>query len=127
MEVSVWRKYLADHPDEDFRDYILEGIQQGFRVGFDYQGKKCHPAAGNLKLARENAEVVEEYIAKEVAAQRVVGTLPQGEVPGLQTSPFGVIPKCQPGKWCLIVDLSAPEEVSMMELIVARVHCSMCQ
>ena len=105
----VWKKYLADHPDEAFRDCILEGIQQGFRVGFDYQGNKCHPAAGNLKSARENAGVVEEYIAKEVAAQRVVGPLTPGEVPGLQTSPFGVIPKRQPGKWRLIVDLSAPE------------------
>jgi len=109
LQFSVWKKYLADHPDEAFRDYILEGIQQGFRVGFDYQGNKCHPAAGNLKSARENAGVVEEYIAKEVAARRVVGPLTPGEVPGLQTSPFGVIPKRQPGKWRLIVDLSAPE------------------
>ena len=57
-----------------FRDYILEGIQEGFRVGYDYQSHKCYPATGNLKSARENAEVVEAYIAKEVAARRVVDT-----------------------------------------------------
>ena len=67
LQLPVWRKYLADHPDVAFRDYILEGIQEGFRVGYDYQSHKCYPATGNLKSARENAEVVEAYIAKEVA------------------------------------------------------------
>lgn len=27
LQLPVWRKYLADHPDVAFRDYILEGIQ----------------------------------------------------------------------------------------------------
>ena len=87
---------------------ILEGIQQGFRVGCDYQSHKCQSAAGNLKSARENAEVVEAYIA-EVAARRVVGPVSPIEITILQTSPFGVIPKLQPGKWRLIVNLSAPK------------------
>ena len=51
-----------------FRDYILQRIQEGLRVGYDYQSHKCYSAAGNLKSAQENAEVVEAYIAKEVAA-----------------------------------------------------------
>lgn len=66
--------------------------------------------------------MVEEYIAKEVAAQRVVGPLTPGEVPGLQTSPFGVIPKCQPGKWRLIVDLSAPDGGSVNN----GIECGLC-
>ena len=56
------------HPDVAFRDCILEGIQQGLRVGYDYQSHKCYSATGSLKSAQENAEVVEAYIAKEVAA-----------------------------------------------------------
>ena len=30
-----WIKELKDHPDADFRDYILNGIKNGFRVGFN--------------------------------------------------------------------------------------------
>lgn len=66
--------------------------------------------------------MVEEYIAKEVVAQRVVGPLTPGEVRGLQTSPFGVIPKRQPGKWCLIVDLSAPDRGSVND----GIDCGLC-
>ena len=33
LQLSVWERFLADHPDNAFREYILEGIQQGFRVG----------------------------------------------------------------------------------------------
>ena len=29
--------------------------------------------------------------------------------PHVQVSPFGVIPKFEPGKWCLILDLSSPK------------------
>ena len=36
LQLPVWKKYLADHLDVAFRDYILEGIQEGFKVGYDY-------------------------------------------------------------------------------------------
>jgi hypothetical protein len=29
------KKELAAHPDAEFRDYILNGIMNGFRVGFN--------------------------------------------------------------------------------------------
>ena len=60
--------------------------------------------------------------SKEVAARQVVGPLTPGEVPGLQTSPFGVISKCQPRKWRLIVDLSAPEGGSVND----GIDCGLC-
>ena len=45
---------------------------------------------------------------------RVLGPLQVGSIPGVQVSPFGVIPKGHsPGKWRLIVDLSSPKGSSV--------------
>ena len=50
LKLPVWEKLLAEHPDGAFRGYILEGIQQGFGMGYNYQRHKCHPmASGNLE------------------------------------------------------------------------------
>ena len=58
------------------------------------------------------AAVICDYLAEECAAGRVIGLLQPDDV---QVSPFGVIPKKTPGKWRLIVDLSAPEGHSVNE------------
>ena len=49
-----------------------------------------------------------------MALGRVVGPLPVGSIPGVQVSPFGVIPKGHtPGKLRLIIDLSSPSGYSV--------------
>jgi hypothetical protein len=109
-----WNKVLETHPDDEFRAYILNGIRNGFRIGFD-RSIACHLAATNMKSALENAEVVREYLSKEISLGRIIGPVGQEAIPpGTQVSPFGVIPKSsQPGKWRLIVDLSSPEGASV--------------
>ena len=114
MTFPEWNKVLETHPDYEFRAYILNGIRNGFRIGFD-RSIACHPAATNMKSALENAEVVREYLSKEISLGRIIGPVGQEAIPpGTQVSPFGVIPKSsQPGKWRLIVDLSSPEGASV--------------
>ena len=34
--LPAWQARLARHPDQAFTNYILSGIQYGFRKGFDY-------------------------------------------------------------------------------------------
>jgi len=34
--VEVWQWELAGHPDQAFAKYVLQGLEQGFRVGFRY-------------------------------------------------------------------------------------------
>ena len=74
------------HPDREFVEYLLQGIQEGFLIGFNYQECVCKPAAGNMKSASE-------YLANEREAGRLLGPLAQKETEGVQISPFGVIPK----------------------------------
>ena len=55
---------------------------------------------------------------------RVIGPLPLHSVPQLHISSFGVIPKKTPGKWRLIVDLSAPEGSSVNDGVDEK-YCSL--
>ena len=71
-------------------------------------------AKKNLLSAQANPQVVEGYLAKEVTEGRVVEITDETSMPGLQISPFGVIPKkSSPGNWRLIIDLSSPDQHSV--------------
>jgi len=109
-----WIKELRDHPDAEFRSYILNGIKNGFRIGFN-RAATCKSASSNMRSAIEKAEVVQEYLKKEVSLGRILGPVPPEKVPaGAQLSPIGIIPKSsQPGKWRIIVDLSSPDTKSV--------------
>ncbi len=102
----VWERALARHPDNRFRKYIVEGIRNGFRVGFDYW-VGVRVSLTNMASAREHPEVVDEYLAEECSSGRVLGPLNPEEWPFIHTSRFGVIPKGKPkeGRRRLIVDL----------------------
>jgi hypothetical protein len=93
-------------PDKQFVDFILQGIEKGFRIGFD----RCSvQASRNMLSALQNPSPVDDYLESEVAAGRVVEVSgPAGDV--LMVSRFGVIPKRgQPNQWRLILDLSHPD------------------
>ena len=126
MVWQEWARDLAAHVDQAFTTYILEGIASGFRIGFDYDGCRCQPAASNMLSATQQAGVVQTYLEKEVALGRVIGPVdPQAAPARTQLSPFGVIPKpSQPGKWRLIVDLSSPKGHSVNDGIGPEL-CSM--
>ena len=110
---QYWRVNLRDHPDSAFVSYILGGLQQGFRVGFDY----THPlraAPRNMQSARLHPAVLDDYIQGEQASGRILGPFRPGTLLGLHKNRMGVIPKGHtPGKWRLITDLSFPEGESV--------------
>ena len=108
-----WQLALRNHPDKEFAKYLVEGIKEGFRVGFKYCSNRCRWAGKNMGSAIEPPEIVREYLAKEYAEGRELGPFPLQAVPRVQFSRFGVIPKGKTGKWRLIVDLSIPEGASV--------------
>ena len=75
-----------------------------------------------MQSAYENPLLVEEYLAIECTAGRVVGPLPIQTFPHAKIRPFGVISKCN--QWRLILNLSAPEDASINDGI-ARQLCSL--
>ena len=110
LQVVEWERALNKHPDQEFAAYVINGIRNGFRVGFDRR-YVSRSAKRNIISAERNPEVVDKYLQKEQGAGRVVSV---GDADGVHVSRFGVIPKPhQPGKWRLIVDLSHPKGASV--------------
>ena len=108
MKLDIWRGVLSCHPDQTFAAYILRGIEEGFRVGFNPQLTHLKSAMGNMVSAVEQESVVDEYLHAELAASRII-QVQEAHAQLMHYSPFGVIPKRnRPNKWRLIVDLSSP-------------------
>ena len=104
----TWEKALGSFPDREFAAYIVSGIREGFRIGFDYcRYQRLKSKARNLGSAYEHPNIVGDYLSDELREGRIAGSQ---RLLQLHFSSFGVIPKrSQPGKWRLILDLSSPE------------------
>ena len=114
LKLGYWQQQLSSHPDQEFAQLTLKGIERGFKIGF--QSSPLKSKGGNMLSTRSHPEVVSDYIATELSLGRIaeVGSVEKAKDLGIHTSPFGVIPKKhKPGKWRLILDLSSPEGFSI--------------
>ena len=108
--LQQWRERLSPHPDQVFVNYVLGGLEHGFRIGYR-GGIRLTAAAGNLHSARMHPEVIDNYISAKVKGGRMLGPFRPGAISRLHLSRMGVIPKGHtPGRWRQITDLSHPEE-----------------
>lgn len=115
---------MVSHPDQELVEYIIAGLREGFRIGYDYQRHKCKRCVDNMKSAKEHPQVVDDYIMKECLAGRLLGPLDPQLFTEVQVSRFGVIPKAELGSWRLILDLSSPEGQSVNDGINSE-SCSL--
>ena len=101
-------RYLACHPNRQWRDSLLQGICEGVDIGF--QGIRKTVWSGNWKSALDNGSVVRDYLATEVALGRKAGLFNQLPFTPYVELPMGiVIKKCSDSvKYCIIHDLSWP-------------------
>ena len=114
LDLSAWCYFLRGYPDRDLVHFFLQGLSEGFRVGFDYQHTVLKSARQNLACAISHPTVVDEYLQIEVKLSRVAGPLSSSNLQEIHYSRFGVIPKNhQHNKWRLIVDLSHPRKHSV--------------
>ena len=112
--LEVWQQELADHPDKAFTNYVVQGLAQGFRVGFKYTSSLL-PHRRNMLSAVQHPKEVNDYLKEELAMNRLVQfPKPVADHLGAHCSPIGVIPKKhKPNKWRLIVDQSSPNGASV--------------
>ena len=113
LDWEVWQDCLAAHPDRRYVDYVISGLREGFRIGFNYRTNQCKRSGDNMRSAKQHPEVVGDYIRKECEEGRVLGPFDPQMFPEVHVNKFGVIPKADPGRWRLIVDLSSPEGASV--------------
>ena len=113
LDPRAWAVALRDHP---FVRYLLRGMTEGFRTGFQ-RTAPLRSAPRNMLSARQHPDVVQTYLANEGSLSRMLGPFPPSTVaqlPPLHINRFGVIPKGHnPGKWRLITDLSYPPGYSV--------------
>ena len=113
LRTEAFKAVLKDHPDRQYRDYIVIGLAEGFRVGFDRR-QPLRSATRNLPSVSEHDSVVSAYIDAELSANRLLGPLPSHVARYTHCSRIGVVPKGHnTGKWRLITDLSFPEGFSV--------------
>ena len=118
LDLSKWQSELQGHPDQTYAEFITRGIQYGFRIGFNYSLQNLKPCRKNLRSATEHPSVVDAYLCNELSKNRLTRIQDPSILPWFQPNAFGVIPKRhKPGKWRLIVDLSAPEGYSINDFI----------
>lgn len=101
--------------------FLRRGMRFGFRIGVDPSFVLRTPP-GNLQSVAQNPLAVSRYIDNEVAAGKLFRPSVSLHV---RRNPIGLIPKPhQPGKFRLIVDLSAPQGGSVNDAISSTL-CSL--
>ena len=108
-----WQRVLCNHPNSALVQFFTTGISQGFRLGFNRPSALLKSAHKNLSLATLHPEVVDEYLANELAKSRIAGPFKKTAIPEAHINRFGVIPKKHSHQWRLIVDLSHPTGFSI--------------
>ncbi len=105
-----WEEELREHPDREWVEFLVMGVREGFRLGHDQSKVVLKERRGTMYEASHHRGVIHEYLENEVQCRRIWKV----NAEGVQCLEFGVIPKKgRPGRWRLIVDLSAPEAHSV--------------
>ena len=105
LHIAQWEAMLENHPDREYVDYLLNGIKEGFRIGYGKSGSReeLSSARKNMQSAMENADVVSGYLQEEMRRGVLLGPFHPAEIPGLHINWFGVIPKSgRPGNGVLL-------------------------
>ena len=103
---------------------MLDGIANGFRIGFAPSSHLCTPAKINHPFAIDHPMVISEGLQAEVDKGRLIGPFNPGDFPYAQISSLGAVEKKHSTKWRLILDLSHPAEFSVNDGI-AKPLCSL--
>ena len=86
---KLWRE-LCFHPDQVKVDYVISGLTNGFRLGFDPSAVSLQSAAHNMPSASLQPSVIDQYLLTEREKGRVAGPFLISPIPNLHVSRFGV-------------------------------------
>ncbi len=107
-----WNYELENHPDKEWVEFLVRGIRERFRIRHNQERVMLREKTGIMYEGSQHREIISKYLQVEESAGRI-HKVKEG-VDKVQCSPFGVIPKKgKPGKWRLIMNLSAPDGASV--------------
>ena len=113
---------LAEFPDSEVSNFILNGFTQGFDIGFRGVFKNNNTRPRNNLSARRHPGPVGEAVRKEIERGHTAGPFRDPPFPATHCSPIGSAPKPD-GSVRLVLDLSQPRGDSVNEHI-SREECS---
>jgi len=82
LSASTWHVMLQDHPNRPLAQFLMEGICQGFRIGFT----KPPEFLSNSEGAWQRPQVFDDYLVSEVSKGQMVGPFPPWAVPHVHIS-----------------------------------------
>ena len=106
---SIRRDMLADyllHYDEQESTILLNGFINRFSLHCD--GLHHFRTSGNHRSALQAQSLVDDKLLKEISIGRIAGPFTKPPFTDFHSSPLGLIPKHDQGKFRLIHDLSFP-------------------
>ena len=103
VNIENFSSLLVNHPDRELCYYLIDGLTNGFHIGFVGQHSTATPK--NLKSANEHSEAVTDAIRKELERNHISGPFTTPPFPNLHCSPLGSREK-KDGSRRLIMDLS---------------------
>jgi len=63
---EVWDAALANHLDDSYSTYLLKGLREGFRVGFEYGSCRYTSARSNMQSAEVTPSVITDFLLSEL-------------------------------------------------------------
>ena len=96
LRPMAWQQALAQHPHREWVASLLEGMQNGFRIGL-IPTTACRSSTRNHPSADKHPVVVSEYLREQVAAGYMLGPFSPGQCSGMIISSIGVVPKLPRG------------------------------
>ncbi len=57
LDGMVFQEFYRDQQDTHFKEYIVEDIQLGFRIGINYHQHSCRNATGCISITRQRKKV----------------------------------------------------------------------
>ena len=105
LHPDIWAEHLQEHPDPHFADYIISGIQSGFRIGFNHPMHHCHSSRRNMLSASQFPHIICKHLNTELALNKVQSHL---SIQMCFQSIWGnSYKRHRENEWWLILDLSS--------------------
>ena len=99
-------EFLLEGYNFQKRMFLIDGFKYGFHL-FPVGQSRSYESP-NLLSARQQPQVVDQKLAKELEAHRLAGPFDSPPFPVFRVSPLGIVPKKTPGEFRLIHHLSYP-------------------
>ena len=72
LVANEWEAVLAGHPDREFADFVVQGLREGFRIGFDYRRHLGEKTRKNMRSVSEHPDPIDRYVRDELRKGQLI-------------------------------------------------------